>query len=476
MLEYEAVIGLEVHAQLKTRSKLFCSCSTRYGEQPNSNVCPVCAGMPGALPVLNKKAVQFAAKMALAVGCKVHRNSVFARKNYFYPDLPKGYQISQYECPLAREGKLSISVGDQEKEVSIVRIHMEDDAGKSIHAKSEDLSYVDLNRTGIPLIEIVSGPDLGSADEAVAYLKALRSILIYLDISEANMEEGNFRCDANVSVRPAGREDLGTRAELKNLNSFRFVHKALEFEINRQIGLLLDGEQVVQETRLFDEIQGVTRTMRGKEEAHDYRYFPDPDLAPVQLQEKELSLWAAQLPELPRAKLMRFVNDYSLPGQDAQNLIAEPALANYFEQTVAKFPCARTVANWILTEMLHELKAQNISVQDCKFGPDSLASLLQLIEMQKISIKIGKQIFPDLFSSGQDPEQYVQAQGLLQISDQEHLGQIVRTVVQENPEEALKFRQGKKKLLGFFMGRVMAKTKGQANPQLVGELLRQELE
>ncbi len=476
MLEYEAVIGLEVHAQLKTRSKLFCSCCTSYGEEPNSNVCPVCAGMPGALPVLNKKAVQFAVKMALAVGCKVHRNSVFARKNYFYPDLPKGYQISQYECPLAREGKLGISVDDQEKEISIVRIHMEDDAGKSIHAKSEDLSYVDLNRTGIPLIEIVSGPELGSADEAVAYLKALRSILIYLDISEANMEEGNFRCDANVSVRPAGREDLGTRTELKNLNSFRFVHKALEFEINRQIGLLLDGEQVVQETRLFDEVQGVTRPMRGKEEAHDYRYFPDPDLAPVQLQERELSLWAAQLPELPRAKLQRFVNDYSLPVQDAQNLISEPALADYFEQTVANFPYARTVANWILTEMLHELKAQNISVQDCRFGPDSLAALLQLIEMQQISIKIGKQIFPDLFSSGQDPEQYVQAQGLLQISDQGHLEQIVRTVLQENPDEAMKFRQGKKKLLGFFMGRVMAKTKGQANPQLVGELLRQELE
>ncbi|MGM0424221.1 MAG: Asp-tRNA(Asn)/Glu-tRNA(Gln) amidotransferase subunit GatB [Thermodesulfobacteriota bacterium] len=476
MTEYEAVIGLEVHAQLKTRSKLFCACSTSFGQEPNTNVCPVCTGMPGALPVLNKRAVEYAAKMALAVDCQINQDSVFARKNYFYPDLPKGYQISQYESPLAREGRLMLRMEDREQEVRIVRIHMEDDAGKSIHAPSEGLSYVDLNRTGIPLIEIVSGPDLGSADEAVAYLRMLRSILIYLGICDANMEEGNFRCDANVSVRPAGREDMGTRTELKNLNSFRFVHKALSYEIERQVDLLQDGEEVVQETRLFDEARGVTRTMRGKEEAHDYRYFPDPDLVPIKLQQQDLDLWAAQLPELPRDKLERFMQSYGLTLQDSETLIADPGLADYFERAAAEFPFAKTVANWIQTEMLRELKEQEIQVQDCRLAPESLASLLELIRQDQISIKIGKQIFPELFSTGQDPEQYVQDKGLLQISDQDSLQQVVQEVVQEHPQEAQKYKQGKKKLLGFFMGRVMEKTQGQANPQLVNELLRQELE
>jgi aspartyl-tRNA(Asn)/glutamyl-tRNA(Gln) amidotransferase subunit B len=353
---------------------------------------------------------------------------------------------------------------------------MEDDAGKSIHSPSEGLSYVDLNRTGIPLIEIVSGPDLGSADEAVAYLKMLRSILIYLGICDANMEEGNFRCDANVSVRPQGREAMGTRTELKNLNSFRFVHKALSYEIERQIDLLQDGEEVVQETRLFDEAKGQTRTMRGKEEAHDYRYFPDPDLVPIKLQKQELEVWSAQLPELPRAKLERFLQDYGLPLQDAETLISDPDLADYFERAAAEFAWAKTVANWIQTEMLRELKEQEMSVQDCKLAPEALAKLLEMIRQDKISTKIGKQIFPELFSTGQDPEQLVQEHGLLQISDEHSLQQVVQTVVQEHPQEAQKYKQGKKKLLGFFMGRVMEKTQGQANPQLVNELLQRELE
>ncbi|MFP4671859.1 MAG: Asp-tRNA(Asn)/Glu-tRNA(Gln) amidotransferase subunit GatB [Desulfohalobiaceae bacterium] len=476
MTEYEAVIGLEVHAQLKTRSKLFCACSTSFGQEPNTNVCPVCTGMPGALPVLNKRAVEYATKMALAVDCHINQDSVFARKNYFYPDLPKGYQISQYERPLAREGRLRLRLENMDKEVRIVRIHMEDDAGKSIHAPSEGLSYVDLNRTGIPLIEIVSGPDIGSADEAVAYLKMLRSILIYLDICDANMEEGNFRCDANVSVRPAGREEMGTRTELKNLNSFRFVHKALSYEIDRQIDLLQDGEEVVQETRLYDEAQGITKTMRGKEEAHDYRYFPDPDLVPVMIRQQEQQAWASQLPELPRAKLERFMQDYQLPLQDAEILIADPALAEYFEKAVAGFSCAKTVANWIQSEMLRELKEQNIQVQECALSPESLAKLLELIQQDKISTKIGKQIFPELFKTGQEPEQYVQEKDLLQISDQGSLQQVVQEVVLEHPKEAQKYKQGKKKLLGFFMGRVMEKTQGQANPQLVNELLQKELQ
>jgi aspartyl-tRNA(Asn)/glutamyl-tRNA(Gln) amidotransferase subunit B len=472
---FEAVIGLEVHAQLSTKSKLFCACSTRFGQEPNSHVCPVCAGMPGALPVMNKKAVEYAAKMALAVDCTVNRRSIFARKNYFYPDLPKGYQISQYEIPLAENGHLDIETEAGEKRVGIVRIHMEDDAGKSIHSPAENMSFVDLNRTGVPLIEIVSGPDLASADEAVAYLKGLRSILLYLGISDANMEEGNFRCDANVSIRPRGDTGLGTRAELKNMNSFRHVHKALEYEISRQVALVEDGEKVVQETRLFDQDKGQTRSMRGKEEAHDYRYFPDPDLVPVAVEEEELKAWQEGLPELPRAKAQRFAQAYSLSPADARLLTQEQDLAAYFEAAAAQAR-PKEVSNWMLTEMQRELKERDMKAAQVSLQPEQLAALINLIARGTISNTIGKQIFPELFTSGEDPEAYVQAKNLSQISDQGELDQVVDEVLAENPEEVQSYLGGKSKLLSFFMGQVMKKTKGQANPKMVNSLLASKLE
>ncbi len=476
MQGYEAVIGLEVHAQLKTRSKLFCSCSTTFGRDPNTNTCPVCTGMPGLLPVLNVKAVEYAVKMALAVYCTVNQRSVFARKNYFYPDLPKGYQISQYEQPLAEHGVVEIQVGEDKRHIGIIRIHMEEDAGKSIHSPSENLSFVDLNRTGVPLIEIVSAPDIRGPDEAVAYLKSLRSILRYLDICDGNMEEGNFRCDANISIRPLGQFEFGTRTELKNMNSFRHVHKALEYEIYRQSSLLEDHEKVVQETLLFDESQGVTRSMRGKEEAHDYRYFPDPDLVPLLLDKGKIDNWHRELPELPALKMERFCEEYQLPLGDAQILTSERDLADYFEETVYYFQEPKTVSNWLMTEMLRELREQDWKISNCPFLPKQLAGLLQLIADGRINMKIGKQIFPELMYHGLNPESYVQEKGLVQISDQDELDSLVNQILKENPEEVKAYQEGKKKLMSFFMGQVMKKTKGQANPKLVNQLLQNKLE
>jgi aspartyl-tRNA(Asn)/glutamyl-tRNA(Gln) amidotransferase subunit B len=432
--------------------------------------------MPGALPVINKKAVEYAAKMALAVQCTVNSDSVFARKNYFYPDLPKGYQISQYESPLAENGRLDIQTEVGEKAVPIVRIHMEDDAGKSIHSAGENMSFVDLNRTGVPLIEIVSGPEMSSADEAVAYLKGLRSVLRYLGICNANLEEGNFRCDANVSVRPKGEPELGTRTELKNLNSFRYVHKALEFEIARQTALLEDGETVIQETRLFDQDKGRTKSMRGKEEAHDYRYFPDPDLVPVTLSQEEIRVWRGQLPEMPQAKAQRFVQVYSLSLAEALLLTQEQDLAEYFEAAVTEEVSPKEVSNWMLTEMLRELKELDLPVSQVLFRPSQLAALLQIIDQGIISHTVGKRIFSDLFRSGQDPQEYVQANNLVQISDHSELDQVIAQVLEENPDEVEAYQGGKTKLLSFFMGQVMKKTKGQANPQKVNSLLRSKLE
>ncbi len=475
MTQYEAVIGLEVHAQLKTRSKLFCPCSTGFGEAPNTNTCPVCAGMPGALPVVNKKAVEYGVKLAQALECRVNDHSVFARKNYFYPDLPKGYQISQYETPLAEEGKLELPVNGEWQEVRIIRIHMEDDAGKSIHG-AENTSYVDLNRTGVPLLEIVSGPDIFSPDQAVAYLKALRNILIYLDICQGSMQEGNFRCDANVSVRPKGRPEYGTRTEVKNMNSFRFVHKALAYEIDRQIDLLEDGEEVVQETRLFDESSGETRSMRGKEEAHDYRYFPDPDLVPLTVPEREHREWAQELPELPLSRWRRFLRDYGLTEELADTLTGDKALADYFERVVARFQDSRAVANWMTSEMLRELNERDLGAEESPFAPEQLAELLDLVREEKISTKIAKQIFPEVFAQGLDPASYVEEKGYVQITDESQLGEVVREVLTENPDEVASYRQGKTKLMSFFMGQVMKKTKGQANPKLVDQLLRSELD
>ncbi len=476
MSEYESVIGLEVHAQLKTETKVFCSCSTRFGEEPNYNTCPVCTGMPGVLPVLNAKAVEYAAKMALAINCRVNENSIFARKNYFYPDLPKGYQISQYESPLAEHGALNIRTEKYgSRTVGVTRIHMEEDAGKSIHSSSDNHSYVDFNRTGVPLIEIVSEPDIRFPEEAAAYLKSLRSILMYLGICDGNMEEGSFRCDANVSVRPPSNRDMGTRTEIKNLNSFRHVQKALEYEIERQIDLMEDNEEVVQETRLYDMDSGKTKSMRGKEEAHDYRYFPDPDLVPLVLKEDYLQNWRFELPELPEEKEARFLRDYALPAYDASLLVSEKELADFFEETVSIYNQPKQASNWIMTEVIRELNERHCTLGETEFSPRILAEIIRIIDEGLISSKIGKQIFPELFNTGKNPEEYVREKGLAQISDTSSLEKIVNEVLEENPKEVEKYKDGHKKVMGFFVGQIMKKTQGQANPGVVNKLLQEKL-
>ena len=475
MARYETVIGLEVHAHLRTQSKIFCGCSTRFGDAPNANVCPVCSGMPGVLPVLNAKVVEFAVKAGLATGCRINPVSVFARKNYFYPDLPKGYQISQYEQPVCEHGHVDITVDGRDKRIGITRIHMEEDAGKNIHSAAENLSFVDLNRSSVPLIEIVSEPDMRSPEEAVAYLKALRSILVYLDVCDGNMEEGSFRCDANVSLRPVGQTAFGTRAELKNLNSFRHVQKALEYEVERQGDLLDDGLPVIQETRLFDAAKNSTASMRGKEEAHDYRYFPDPDLVPLTLAAADVDRWRSELPELPAARRARFVTDFGLSDYDADVLTAERDLADYFEQTVAAGADPKKAANWMQSELLRECNLSGQSPLACLLPPSGLAGLIDLIDKGVISGKIAKQIFPDLYANGADPAEYVHQKGLAQISDTTALEESVDAVLAANPAEVEAYRGGKTKLMGFFVGQIMKATKGQANPGLVNELLRAKL-
>ena len=475
MARYETVIGLEVHAHLRTQSKIFCGCSTRFGDAPNANVCPVCSGMPGVLPVLNAKVVEFAVKAGLATGCRINPVSVFARKNYFYPDLPKGYQISQYEQPVCEHGHVDITVDGRDKRIGITRIHMEEDAGKNIHSAAENLSFVDLNRSSVPLIEIVSEPDMRSPEEAVAYLKALRSILVYLDVCDGNMEEGSFRCDANVSLRPVGQTAFGTRAELKNLNSFRHVQKALEYEVERQGDLLDDGLPVIQETRLFDAAKNSTASMRGKEEAHDYRYFPDPDLVPLTLAAADVDRWRSELPELPAARRARFVTDFGLSDYDADVLTAERDLADYFEQTVAAGADPKKAANWMQSELLRECNLSGQSPLACLLPPSGLAGLIDLIDKGVISGKIAKQIFPDLYANGADPAEYVHQKGLAQISDTTALEESVDAVLAANPAEVEAYRGSKTKLMGFFVGQIMKATKGQANPALVNELLRKKL-
>ena len=473
---YETVIGLEIHAQLKTESKIFCSCSTRFGQAPNENTCPVCFGMPGVLPVLNKKAVEFGIKMALAVDCRINRRSIFARKNYFYPDLPKGYQISQYEEPLAEHGRIRIFSGELEKEIGITRIHMEEDAGKSIHSATDNMSYVDLNRTGVPLLEIVSEPDMRSPGEAVAYLKALRGILLYLEICDGNMEEGSFRCDANISIRPGGQKEYGIRTEIKNMNSFRHVQKALEYEISRQIDLVEDGEEVVQETRLFDVEKGVTRSMRGKEEAHDYRYFPDPDLPPLFIDPEWVESIRAGLPELPIARQKRFVSAYNLSESDAQVLTSDKDLADFFEQAVSEYNQPKKMCNWIMGELLGKLNETGASISDTTNSPKHLAKLVRMVDEDRISGKIAKTVFAVVFEKGIDPEKVVEEKGLVQISDSSALEEMVDEVLAAHPDEVQRYKDGQKKLLGFFVGQVMKKTKGQANPGLVNKILNQKLE
>lgn len=475
-MEYEAVIGLEVHVQLQTETKIFCSCSTTFGAPPNTHSCPVCVGMPGVLPVLNRKVVEFAMKMALATHCEIAPFSVFARKHYFYPDLPKGYQISQYDLPLAERGWVEIAINGQTKRIGITRIHLEEDAGKLIHDENRPVSYVDLNRTGVPLIEIVSEPDIRSPEEAASYLKKMRQQVRYLEISDGNMEEGSLRCDANISLRPMGREDFGVRAELKNMNSFRNVQKALEFEIRRQTALLLDGHEIVQETRLWDAAKGVTVTMRGKEEAHDYRYFPDPDLVPVEIDNAWMDNVKAELPELPDAKCARLEEQYGLSDCDAGVLTASKSLADYFEECVALFPSPKIVGNWVMVELFRLLKQEDQEIDACPIPPAGLAELLKLIDNGTISGKMAKDILEQAYDSKKSPKKIVEEQGLAQMSDESTLSAVVEQVVEAHPKEVKKCKAGKTKILGFLVGQVMKATKGQANPKKVNELLRKALD
>ncbi len=473
--EYESVIGLEVHAQLLTESKIFCSCSAKFGGKPNTQVCPICLGMPGVLPVLNKRALEFAVRAALAANCNISHSSRFARKNYFYPDLPKGYQISQYEEPLSTDGWLEIESNSSTKMVRIKRIHLEEDAGKLIHEYSQDSSYVDLNRAGVPLIEIVSEPDISNSEEAITYLKKLRSILVYIGVCDGNMEEGSLRCDANVSVRPKGRKELGTKTEIKNVNSFKFIQKALEYEIRRQISIIESGKKVIQETRLFDSAQGVTFPMRSKEEAHDYRYFPDPDLLPIVVDENWIREIKSSLPELPNARKSRFINEYKIPPYDAEVLTVSKEVADYFEECLKYYDKPKAVSNWIMTEVLRELKGEEEGIKRFPITPEKLSELLRLIDNGTISGKIGKDIFIEMASTGKRAGEIVIEKNMKQISDTSEIETIISQIIQQNPDEASRYRMGQEKLLGFFVGEVMKATHGKANPKLVNETLKKKL-
>ncbi len=473
-MEFEPVIGLEVHAQLNTKSKIFSPTSTEFGGTPNSHVSPICLGMPGVLPVLNKEVLEYAFKTAIALNCELHPRSRFARKNYFYPDLPKGYQISQYEEPFSTNGWLDIGTNGSTKRINITRIHMEEDAGKLIHDNLGNSSFVDLNRAGVPLVEIVSEPELSSAEEAVEYMKKLRSILRYIGVCDGNMEEGSLRCDANVSVRPKGSDKLGTKAEIKNVNSFKYVQKAIEYEIKRQILLLENGEEIIQETRLFDSNKGVTFSMRSKEEAHDYRYFPDPDLLPVVIEKEQIEEIRNSLPELPDQRLTRFKEEYNLPEYDAGVLTSTKEIADYFEDCLKKYNNPKIVSNWIMTEVLRELKGED-DINSFGITPDKLGELLILIEDGTISGKIAKDVFEDMFTSGKSANQIVEEKGMKQISDQSELENIVSQILADHPDEISRYKAGDQKLMGFFVGQVMKETKGKANPKIVNEILRRGL-
>ncbi|MCP5092929.1 MAG: Asp-tRNA(Asn)/Glu-tRNA(Gln) amidotransferase subunit GatB [Gammaproteobacteria bacterium] len=474
---WEVVIGLEIHAQLATESKIFSGASTAYGAAPNTQACLVDLGYPGVLPVLNEEVVHMATMFGLAVDATVAHRSVFARKNYFYPDLPKGYQISQFELPIVEHGELFIT-GDngKEKRVGITRAHLEEDAGKSVHEGFDHSSGIDLNRTGTPLLEIVSEPDLRSAKEAVAYMRKIHTLVRYLGISDGNMQEGSFRCDANVSVRPDGQQTLGTRAELKNLNSFRFIERAINFEIERQIDLIEDGGEVVQETRLYDSDKDETRSMRSKEEANDYRYFPDPDLLPVEISADYIEAVRQQLPELPAAKQRRFVDEYGLKAEDADLMTASRALADYFEAAVAATDAkSQLVANWVMGDLSGALNRDGIDIGDSKVAPVELAGLLTRVHDNTISGKIAKQVFEAMWADEGTADEIIDAKGLKQITDSSAIEAVVDEVIAANPGQVAEYKGGKDKLIGFFVGQVMQATKGQANPGQVNQILKQKL-
>ncbi|MBF0133503.1 MAG: Asp-tRNA(Asn)/Glu-tRNA(Gln) amidotransferase subunit GatB [Magnetococcales bacterium] len=473
---YEMVIGLEVHAQMRTRSKIFCGCSTTFGAEANTQICPVCAAFPGVLPVLNTELVQMAIKTGLAVHGKIREKSEFSRKNYFYPDLPAGYQISQFELPIIEQGELTIERDDgSHKRIGITRIHMEVDAGKSLHEGIQGASWIDLNRTGTPLLEIVSEPDLSTPQEAGAYLKKLRAILRYLQVCDGNMEEGSLRCDANVSVRRHGHTKLGTRTELKNLNSIRNVMRAIEYEANRQIDILESGGSIVQETRLWDANINASRPMRNKEEAHDYRYFPEPDLPPLVITQQRIDAVAQHLPELPDAKRQRFVRDLGLSEYDAGVLTATREMAMFFEESVQQGAHPKTAANWISVELLGRLNRENLEIEQSKVSPNHLGRLITLIQNNEISGKIAKQVFDIMFETGANPETIVQEHGLKQVSDTGAIESIIAQVLADNPQQVQQYREGKTKVMGFLVGQVMKATQGKANPTAVNAILQDKL-
>jgi aspartyl-tRNA(Asn)/glutamyl-tRNA(Gln) amidotransferase subunit B len=479
MSRYEAVIGLEVHAHLRTASKMFCGCSTAFGAPPNTQVCAVCLGFPGALPVLNRRAVDHGIRAAVALACVVNETSIFARKNYFYPDLPKGYQISQYEQPLASGGALEFTAPDGPRRIGITRVHLEEDAGKSLHegfADSERKTYLDYNRSGTPLIEIVTEPDLRSAADAAEFFSRLRTILVWLGVNDGNMEEGSLRCDANVSVRPLGTSTLGTKAEVKNLNSFRFLQKALEYEIDRQARLVADGGRVVQETRLWDSAAGVTVSMRSKEEANDYRYFPEPDLPPLVVDAERVAAIVRAMPELPDGRRQRFVATYGLPDYDASQLTHSLATADYFEAAVRAGAAPKAASNWIMGELARALNASGQDAANSPVTPERLAELIGLVERGTISGGIAKGVFEKMFASGRSADEIVHAEGLTQIDDESQIAALIGEVLSGNAEAVAQYRSGKTTTFGFLVGQVMKATAGKANPKRVNQLLKRMLE
>ena len=472
-MKYEIVIGLEVHLQLNTKSKVFCGCSTDFGSAPNSQVCPVCLGFPGSLPVLNRRALELGAKVAIALNCQIAKKIRFDRKNYFYPDLPKDYQISQFNQPLAQLGLLTIIDGGTEKKIRIRRVHLEEDTGKLFHQK--DSSLIDFNRSGIPLLEIVSEPDLSSPQEAYLYLTALKSILEYIDVSDCNMEEGSLRCDANISVRKKGDRELGTKSEIKNMNSFKGVKLALEYEANRQISLLEEGGRIIQETRLYNVEKAITEPMRSKEEAHDYRYFPEPDLVPFNFEEDRLELIEKDIPELPEPKKNRFLKDYQLSNYDAAIMASDKYIADYFERCASLYDNPKTVANWLMGDISAYMKDNNILIKDLNLKPEHLSGMLKMIDSGVITGKIAKTLLIEAIQTGKEPGKLVKEKGLEQISDISLLEAATSQVIAENPKTAEDFKNGKDSALMFLIGKVMQKTKGRANPSKVNEILREKL-
>ncbi|NSW89378.1 MAG: Asp-tRNA(Asn)/Glu-tRNA(Gln) amidotransferase subunit GatB [Firmicutes bacterium] len=473
---YEAVIGLEVHAELSTKTKIFCSCTTEFGGLPNTHCCPICIGMPGVLPVLNRRVVEYAIKAGLATNCTISVFTKQDRKNYFYPDLPKGYQISQYDLPICKNGYIEIEAGGRKKKIRIQRIHIEEDAGKLLHSEDGTYSFVDYNRAGVPLIEIVSEPDIASAEEARAYLEKLKSILQFIGVSDCKMEEGSLRADVNISIRPQGRKELGERTEMKNLNSFRAIFRAIEAEVARQINVIKAGGVILRETRRWDDNRGESYPMRSKEDAQDYRYFPEPDLPPLTIKKELVEGMKTTLPELPSDRRERYISEYGLPAYDAEILTSSKELSDFFEEAARKSTNVKAVSNWIMGDLMRILKDRNMGVEDIQFPPEYLAKLVSLIDKGIINGTTAKKVFEEMFDTGREPEVIVKEKGLEILNDEEALFDVVRKVIKDNPASVADYRNGKKKALGFLMGQAMKETKGKANPQIINGLLLKELE